>query len=221
MSSNINLIDLLEREWADLQDAPSTGRGLRRWGSEDAALAFAEMKDLVAHVEHRGSPEETDEVLPALVRRAAGDELAARTVLQLLLPGCKALAGRYCLMGDVDEVVSMVVSTVYERIRAYRPADGPVRRGWIAADILMATRQQRWSRARWMRTEQRHSDETPARHLVDEVAGDEVTAGKELIELLAWAVGRSPPQRRAAPLIGTTRIGGAAVAGLSAPRSRG
>ncbi|MDP9440643.1 MAG: hypothetical protein M3P34_00350, partial [Actinomycetota bacterium] len=73
-------------------------------------------------------------ILAALSRLAAGEELAARTLLQALVPGLVALA-RGPLAGDrtcLDELVSLA----WERIRTY-----PTRRpGSVAANVLYDVR---------------------------------------------------------------------------------
>src|SRR2546423_8313114 len=109
------VIDLLEREWEQLEASPASARRLRRLAVGEPSLApFATLGVLQRFVEDRATaPERRDEVLIALVRQAAGDtgdDLAARTVLQLLLPGCKALVRRYCWTDGADEVAAAVVA---------------------------------------------------------------------------------------------------------------
>jgi len=71
----------------------------------------------------------------ALVRRAvAGDGLAARVLLQLLLPGVRRLARRWWALGDDDERAAAAVAAVWEKIQRYPLARRP---GRVAANILM------------------------------------------------------------------------------------
>ena len=68
-------------------------------------------------------------MLLALVSRAIdGDGLAARVLLQLLLPDTRALARRWWALGDPDERAAAAVTAVYHRIRHYPLARRPGRR---------------------------------------------------------------------------------------------
>lgn len=139
------LFGLLEREWTLLERSHDASTALRKWGSEDQALSgFDCLSDLMAPVgsaRHRAS----DEALAALVRRAATEDLAARVVLQLILPGLKALARRYRWMGDSEEVAAAAVAAAYERIRTFPIERRPAR---IAANLVEDTRQHLWRRAK-------------------------------------------------------------------------
>jgi DNA-directed RNA polymerase specialized sigma24 family protein len=143
--STTTLFDLLEREWPQLEGSHGANRALKKWGSEDGDLApFSSVEDLMAPA---GSPRHRagDAALAALVRRAASDDLAARVLLQLLLPGLKDLARRYRWMGEPEEVAAVVVVAAYERIRTYPIERRPVR---IAANVVEDTRQHLWRRAK-------------------------------------------------------------------------
>lgn len=92
MSAPANLIRRLEIDWDHLVGSRAAAEALARWGTVEPALAgFADLNELRAVVHHRGDPAGSDRILSALVRLAAvtghGDLLAARVVLQLLLPG--------------------------------------------------------------------------------------------------------------------------------------
>jgi DNA-directed RNA polymerase specialized sigma24 family protein len=188
------VIDMLERDWA------TTGR-------QPACLpGFATMNDVVGHVQRRTiGPDAADRVLLLLLTRAtAGEELAARTVLQALLPACKAMVGRHRFVGDADELSAAVVAAMYERIRTYPVARRP---GKVAANIALDVRQRVFARHR------RELDTTPYDDLDPGVSWDGPTAhaADELIELLDWAVATGHLDRDAAALIGRTRIGDVAV----------
>ena len=74
------------------------------------------------------------------MRQARADPLAARLVLQALLPGLKALAGRLLLEADErDEVWSALLAHCWERIRSYPLERRPAR---IAANTLLDTLQE-------------------------------------------------------------------------------
>jgi hypothetical protein len=60
--------------------------------------------------------------------------LAARVMLQLLLPGTRKLARRWWALGDHDERAAAAVAAVYHHIRTYPLTRRPAR---VAANILM------------------------------------------------------------------------------------
>ncbi len=66
----------LEREWAELDRSPATTEAIERWGMKEPALAGA--RSLAAVLGERRS-RRGPEVLAALARLAADDQLAART----------------------------------------------------------------------------------------------------------------------------------------------
>jgi hypothetical protein len=128
----VSVFDLLEQEWARLRADRGAGRRLAevllRAGG---ARSLGEVEAYV----RRATPEDADAVLLALVRRAvSGDDLAARVLLQLLLPGTRNLARRWWALGDHEERAAAAVTAVYHRIRAY-----PVERrpGRVAANVLL------------------------------------------------------------------------------------
>ena len=210
-SRGTTVIDLLEREWPGVECSSASSRQLRRWASQDTQLApFATLAELRAAVEDRSTTAEIrDGILLAVVRRAADDDLAARTLLQLLLPGCKAMVARFCWTDDIDEVAAAVVAATYDRIRTY-PVDR--RPGRVAANILLDVKQRLFWRS-------------PAR--VPTVCLDEVShsmpaaepephVAAELLDLLQWAVEVGHLSAADAQLLGATRVAGETVDNLCA-----
>ena len=132
-----NVFDLLDDEWRRLSADRGGPRRLR--DVCDAAGGAASLADVERYV-RAADPAGADAVLLALVRRAvAGDALAARVLLQLLLPGTRALARRWWALGDADERAAAAVTAVYHRIRHY-----PIERrpGRVAANILLDAAQE-------------------------------------------------------------------------------
>lgn len=134
----------LDAEWERLRGAPATAGALERWGRlEPALLGFDDLDRLRAAVHDRGDPAGSDRILAALVRLAAvtghGDVLAARVVLQLLLPGAirlvHSLAGT---TGDLAATEAAVFAELTILIRTYpwqrRPRS-------TAANLLLDCRQ--------------------------------------------------------------------------------
>ena len=211
------VIELLDREWAILAESPATSAALRRWGSGDEVLArFGRMADLVAYVERRATDARArDDVLGALGVRADGDELAARTLLQLLLPGAKAIVARYRWSAEsADELAAAVVADLYERLRGLPP----VRRPYLAPAVLLdvAKRAQRRS-ARARRQDAARLDEVD----VEAAYHDRlVDAELEADDLLRWAVANGHLSAPDAELIRLTRVADVPVTELSAATGR-
>ena len=209
------VIDLLEKEWAVLATSSVADAAVRRWGSGGAVLGrFGTVDALVAHVENRStSPEERDEVFCALGGLAAEDDMAARTLLQLLLPGCKATVARYRWASETaDELAAEVVADVYDRIRAL-PARTTHR--WIAAAVLGATRKRLLRRAGHQGRQGRHlslEEGSAAGSTAAEDAGP--TAADELAEMLGWATAEGHLGPADAELIRLTRLSHVTVAQL-------
>jgi hypothetical protein len=202
------VFDHLDREWGRLSPDRVAARRLA-----DVCVQAGDARDLAgveAYVRAAG-PAEADAVLLALVTRTidGGDELAARVLLQLLLPGTRNLARRWWALGDRDERASAAVAAVYHRIRAYPLARRP---GRIAANVLLdAARDLR----RAVPGETTALDDARARPVpaVPDAASSDAAA--ELAEVLADAVDDGILDLRDARLIAQSRIGGQRVADLA------
>jgi len=202
----MTVFDLLDGEWRKLSHEPTTARRLRdvcRCADDARTLA-----DVEAYVRGAG-PEAADRVLLALVTRAvAGDELAARVLLQLLLPGTRNLARRWWALGDPDERAAAAVSAVYGRIRTY-----PIERrpGRVAANVLMdAARELRRAVPRVVAT----PTADPTVH-TERRAQETSPAAVELAEVLRDAVDEGVLGLDDAQLIARSRIAGHRVADIA------
>jgi hypothetical protein len=146
-----NVFEALEAEWRRLGRDRAAARTLadvcHRAGQ---AQSLDEVEQFVRQASAAGA----DRILLALVALvvagqdpAAGPDdraataandptarLAARVLLQLLLPGTRKLARRWWALGDPQERAAAAVAAVYHRIRAYPLARRP---GRVAANILM------------------------------------------------------------------------------------
>jgi hypothetical protein len=209
-----NVFDLLDHEWARLRVDRAAARRLApvcRLGG-----AAHNLGDLERHV-RAADPVEADRVLLALVTRVVvdDDQLAARVLLQLLLPGTRNLARRWWVLGDHDERAAAAVSAVYDRIRTYPLARRP---GRVAANVLMdAARQMRRSVPRLETTADPAIHE---RRVDDRAAGPDGSVAAhpalELVAALTDAVDAGLIERRDAQLIAQSRIGGLRIADLAA-----
>jgi hypothetical protein len=202
------VFDLLEREWERLCRDRTAARRLA------GVCELAGVRGLVALEQHvrRAGPAEADAVLLALATRTvdAGDELAARVLLQLLLPGTRNLARRWWALGDHDERAAAAVAAVYNRIRTYPLARRP---GRIAANVLLdAARDLR--RAVPAQAVTLGDGDRPAAPVSDEPVA--AHAALELADVLADAVDDGVIDLRDAQLIAQSRIGGLRVADLAA-----
>jgi len=206
-----SVFDLLDLEWQRLRDDRSAARRLRPVCELAGARTLAELE---AHV-RRADPAAADRILLALVTRTIDhdDALAARVLLQLLLPGTRNLARRWWSLGDHDERAAAAVAAVYGRIRRYPLARRP---GRVAANVLLdAARDLRRS----VPPATTHPAEDPGVLVVDRDAdpadsADHGPAG-ELVEVLTDAVAAGVLDPRDARLIAQTRIAGARVADLA------
>jgi len=208
-----SVIELLDREWAILAESAPATAALARWRREDEVLArFGSLTQLLAYVQRRTvDVVARDEVLGALGARASADPTAARTLLQLLLPGAKALVARYLWSAEsVEELAAAVVADLYERIQAL-PAGAP--RRCLAPSVLLEVgkrAQRRAARARRL---------TAAR--LDDVDADgsaayeHGAAALELADLLRWATTEGHVSGADAELIRLTRVADVPVAELS------
>lgn len=126
------VLQRLDQEWAELTRSPQARRGPIRWACDFPALAGS--ADLADVLSSRLDPARSGPVLHALARLAPNDDLAARTLLQAMIPGLVRLsrvAGH-----DDPAAIDEMVSLAWERIRTYPPD----RSGSVAANILLDVR---------------------------------------------------------------------------------
>ena len=125
------VFEALDREWAHVVDSADARRALARWRETEPALASVSLDELLAR---RRCPTDATEILAALARLAPRDRLAARTLVQALIPGLGALAKR--LGGGRRDLAADLVSLAWERIRTYPPT----RTGSVAGNVLLDVR---------------------------------------------------------------------------------
>lgn len=139
-----SLTQRLDAEWRHLVLSPATAQALTRWHRlEPAIVGLADLDQLRATVHDRTNLERGDSILAALTRLGAvtghGDLLAARVVLQLLVPGAIRLAQSLApMVGDQSTSEAMVFAELTILIRTY-PWERRPRR--IAANLLLDCRQ--------------------------------------------------------------------------------
>lgn len=184
-----DLLPRLDREWNHLARSRATRAMLHAWATTEPDLTgLADLEQLRAAVHDRTRPERADRLLAALVRLAAADHgadrLAARVVLQLLLPGAARLSRQLAAaFGGGDAALAVVLGELTIGIRSY-----PWRRrpGRIAANLLLDTRQRllRWHRrsTRELLAGLHPHHHPPATH--------DTYPAIDLRDLLTWAIRR-------------------------------
>lgn len=193
------IFDRLDREWPTLSTSRHSRTALHRWGTDNPALAgHRDLDGLVRHINRRHDPETSDNTLAALISVAAGEALAARTALQAMLPGLKALAASLQRFEDLDEITATITATCWQRIRCYPLDRRPSR---VALNLLYDTRHQTIRRLRPT------ISTAPLPETQDQPSQTSASAGEDLIRLLAAAVAAGHLTMHEARLIGTTRLG--------------
>ena len=205
-----DLIVRLEAEWPALAAGPIRDR-LHVWSEQEPVLAgFATPQQLLRQLDSlRGRHQARNEILAALVRQAQTDPLAARVVLQTLLPGLKKIAGRLLLeAGERDELWSALLAHCWERIRCYPLERRPAR---IAANLLLDTLKKT---SRELRRQRRDRDRFGGEFPQEGVTSAPVD--RDIERLLERAVAATAIGKDEAELILRTRVDGADLRTLAA-----
>jgi hypothetical protein len=203
-----SLLERLERDWKSLaRDREVAARLPEVMGAAGGVRTLGEVQRFT----ESSPPAGADLVLVALVRRAVeGDQLAARALLQLLLPGVRRLAQTWWSLGDREEREAAAVAAVWDRIVSYPLARRP---GKVAANILLDA-------AGMLRGQVRDTRMVVSLDEAGESTTEEpVHPAEDLLEVLTDAVENGLITREDAHLVALTRIGGFAVTEIA--RARG
>ncbi|MEW6155332.1 MAG: hypothetical protein AB1673_15305 [Actinomycetota bacterium] len=147
MWDTTNLFKALSQEWEHESRTSAARAAWRRWAATEPALwAFAGPGEAVAYCRRSGP--DAAAVLSAVAARAGTEPLAARAVLQAVLPGLAGVSRRAWRGGrgtwlweSVEELDQLVVATAYGLIRAL-PAG--TKTPWAARRVVDGT----WQRLR-------------------------------------------------------------------------
>ena len=196
----MNLFHHLDREWDTLSRSRTARERLADWTRTTPGFSgLTDLAMLIDWAHDRSDRARSDLLLAGLAERSATSELAARTLLQALLPALRHTARCYQRTAEAfgDDAASVVVMFAWERIRTY-PYDRRPKR--IAANVVLDTRQH----------VQRHFDR-PRPMLVSlndlhhELAAD-TRAPDGADRLLEQAVARGVISASDAELIAVTRL---------------
>jgi hypothetical protein len=191
----------LSDEWSTLESAQATNAHYRRWQEADHRFnRWGSLAELIHFAQRRGDPEASDRALALLAQRSPSDELAARALLQALLPGLRAVVVQHHWLTDHDELTASTVALAWERIRTYPFTNRPRH---IAANVLRDTAH---------RLRRAHRREETTATTVDTVQSEDVAY--RTIDLLDLA--QRSLDRDGLALVLRTRVGGEEVTSLSA-----
>lgn len=124
----MSVLVALDTEWERMATGPLARRKLIRWADSQPPLIG--LRDFAAVLERRRHPAAANDVLAALAALAPDDELAARVLLQAMIPGLVRLA--QTAGWDDPSAIDELVSLAWERIRTYPTS----RNGSVAANVL-------------------------------------------------------------------------------------
>jgi hypothetical protein len=148
----------LDREWERLCRRPAVVERARSW--QVSATPFDSLEDLLRLAGYRVAPTpEADEVLRRLVLVAADDPLAARVVLQRILPGLLVIVRREQLRDRGVDALDLLAAEAWLAIVTYR-AD--VRRTDVAARLLNDARHRAFTNPRRRQEHTREQVVAPA-----------------------------------------------------------
>jgi hypothetical protein len=135
----MDLFDVLDQEWRTLNLQPSTAATYKTWQDHTPLFGLWPGPDALMWAARRcGESAVSDTLLAHLAARANNDDLAARTVLQALVPGLKLIVARHHWLTDPEDLEATTVAIAWERIRNYPIRRRPRR---IAANIILDTGQ--------------------------------------------------------------------------------
>jgi hypothetical protein len=194
----------LAREWAALGNTASARTALRRWAeTEDVLAGFTSPTEVVASCQRRGDPRAANAVLGALLR-LADDPLAARAVLQAVLPSLAARAWRRrwdgsSLWDDVGELDAEMVVVAMERI-AELAGTSPE---WPSQAIVEVA----YARLRWAaQVARRRQVHTVPLDAVHDLAAPDHGVEDDFADVLLDAVAAGGLRRDDAAVIYATRV---------------
>lgn len=170
----------LRREWERLRHRPHAIEEATRWGVTDEP--FDDLDELLVLAGYRcaASPD-ADAVLLRLLERAAVDQLAARIVLQRILPGLLAVVRRRGCGGRPHGLLEELVGAAWITIRTF---DVRRRPACLAAALICGAEHVAFRGPQ----RRRAAMEVPVDPSTETAADvTHIAPGEELAEVLRWA----------------------------------
>ena len=217
-----NLFRALDEDWRRVGTSAAARAALRRWAEVDDILGGLAHPAVVVERCHRRHDALAAGLLGAVIAHAAEEPLAARTVLQAVLPGLAAVSRRALpfvgtgrVWARVDELDQHVVAVAYERIHAL----AATRPAWVAKAVVDGT----WQRVRWYAVRQvADGRQRSALSEADDLsAPPPAKPGWELAGVLADAVERGVLEQLDAWVVFHSRVNGTAMPLLAADAGLG
>ena len=204
------LFSQLDRDWFALCRRRDTATAL----AEACAAAGVASPSGLSSAVRQATPEAADAVLVILARQSNdGSQIAARALLQLLLPGTCRLAAKWWALGTAEERAAAAVAAVYDRIRRYPIERRPAK---IAANVLLDANQDLARIARRAATEQQRSVPVEPGRLRGGRPLDQPSPAEELHDVVAEAVAAGTLTPASGALVVATRIGGQDLGSIAA-----
>lgn len=193
----------LDHEWRRFARRPETAAALAAWPASQPALAgYRTVDDILAG---RRDLDWAPHVLTALVTLAESDTVAARVVLQAMLPGLVSLTMR---LGDGDpDAGDHVLAIAWERIRTY----GPRRNAAFTTNLLLDVR-------KGLLKERARQEPTPSLPLEVAPSAEEEALPHVFLAELAALEDKGMLPRGSTELLVRTRVEGHTLVELAAHR---
>jgi DNA-directed RNA polymerase specialized sigma24 family protein len=128
-------LSALDEDWRRIATGPTARRALACWSTTYPALTFNNLDDLL---QRRLDPETAPQILQPLAALSPSDEIAARTLLQALLPGLVRFAS--AVQRENPNAIHDIVALAWERIRTYPTS----RKGSVPANVILDVRKRYW-----------------------------------------------------------------------------
>lgn len=199
------MLEVLDKEWSQLATSPRARRALIRWANTHRHLAgHRDLNDVLAA---RRDTTRSGGVMRSLALLAPTDELAARTLLQAVVPGVLHFARTRAT--DDDAALEEMLALAWVRIRTY-PAE---RRGSVAANIVLDVRKRYWTHHE---IDHPRTEEEPPESVAPGPSVEDQVLGQLFIEQIG-------AMRRAGvagiDTIVRTRVGGESIEDLAAEQN--
>lgn len=192
------LIGKLNHEWDRLCTDPAADAERAAWQAEEPALAGLDrLSDLCTVV--RTDPDQT--LLPLLRRAAESSQLAARAILQAMIPKIVLMVASQPRTDHTnDELMGIAVAAMWSKIKCYpleaRPAGVP-------AQLSLDTLKEMVREVAMVGAERRMIYRTHTDAACESAASEKTTASEQLLQVIVHATERGIIRREDAQVLAT------------------